>query len=157
MNAKSKIMVKYAEGVIEMNTTFAKMMQNPLSDEYALLLKTRQDFPTFTVSTREIKRNPNKDTYKGLTYEYMKNYIILHSSSEEKDTAVAEFDEKILISKCHGTHLRYPTIKKWFLEKYPEVAKFCSSEDESEEQKKDTTKQNVVPMQSENQPEDEAA
>ena len=33
MNAKSKLMVKYAEGVIEMNTTFAKMMQNPLSDQ----------------------------------------------------------------------------------------------------------------------------
>ena len=27
MNAKSKLMVKYAEGIIEMNTTFAKMMQ----------------------------------------------------------------------------------------------------------------------------------
>ena len=37
MNAKSKLTVKYAEGVIEMNTTFAKMMQNPLSEEYALL------------------------------------------------------------------------------------------------------------------------
>ena len=32
MNAKSKLMVKYAESVIEMNTTFAKMMQNPLSE-----------------------------------------------------------------------------------------------------------------------------
>ena len=52
MNAKSKLLVKYAEGVIEMNTTFAKMMQNPLSDEYALLQRTRQDFPTFAVRTR---------------------------------------------------------------------------------------------------------
>ena len=145
MNAKSKIMVKYAEGVIEMNTTFAKMMQNPLSDEYALLLKTRQDFPTFTVSTREIKRNPNKDTYKGLTYEYMRNYIILHSSSEEKDAAVAEFDEKILISKCHGTHLRYPTIKKWFLAKYPEVAKFGAIEAANETQEEETKSENVIP------------
>ena len=29
MNAKSKLLVKYAEGVIEMNTTFAKEMRNP--------------------------------------------------------------------------------------------------------------------------------
>lgn len=157
MNTKSKIMVKYAEGVIEMNTTFAKMMQNPLSDEYALLQRTRQDYPAFAVRTRKIKSNPNKDTYKGLTYGYMRDYIILHSSSEEMDAAIAEFDEKILISKCHGTHLRYPTIKKWFLEKYPEIAKFCSPEGESEEQEKDTPKQKVVTMQSENQTEDEAA
>ena len=33
MNAKSRMRVFYAEGIIEMNTTFAKMMQNPLSDE----------------------------------------------------------------------------------------------------------------------------
>ena len=71
MNAKSTLKVKYAEGIIEMNTTFAKMMQNPLSDEYALLQKTRMDFPTFAVRTRQIKSNPKKDTYKGLTYEYM--------------------------------------------------------------------------------------
>ena len=29
MNAKSKLMVKYAEGVIEMNTTFAKENAEP--------------------------------------------------------------------------------------------------------------------------------
>ena len=75
MNAKSKLMVKYADGVIEMNTTFAKEMRNPLSEEYALLQRTRQDFPTFVVRTRKIKSNPHKDTYKGLTYEYMRDYI----------------------------------------------------------------------------------
>ena len=75
MNAKSKLLVKYAEGVIEMNTTFAKEMRNPLSDEYALLQKVKMENPGFTVSRRQIKSNPKKDTYKGLTYEYMKKYI----------------------------------------------------------------------------------
>jgi hypothetical protein len=54
MNAKSKMKVFYAEGIIEMNTTFAKMTQNPLSDEYALLQKTRMENPTFTVRRRQI-------------------------------------------------------------------------------------------------------
>ena len=57
-----------------MNTTFAKEMRNPQSDEYALLQRTRQDFPTFAVRTRQINTNPKKDTYKGLTYAYMKMY-----------------------------------------------------------------------------------
>ena len=64
MNAKSKMKVFYAEGIIEMNTTFAKMTQNPLSDEYALLQKTRMENPTFTVRRRQIKANPKKDTYR---------------------------------------------------------------------------------------------
>lgn len=147
MNAKSKLMVKYAEGIIEMNTTFAKMMQNPLSDEYALLQRTRQDFPAFAVRTRQIKTNPKKDTYKGLTYEYMREYIILHTTAEGRTKALAEFDEMILISKCHGQSLRYPTIKKWFLAQYPDVAKFGTEvADQSEKTCEETKSQNVVPF-----------
>ena len=160
MNAKSKLMVKYAEGVIEMNTTFAKMMQNPLSEEYALLQRTRQDFPTFAVRTRQIKSNPHKDTYKGLTYEYMRDYIILHTTPEKEAEAVAEFDEMVLISKCHGKTLRYPTIKKWFLKEYPEVAKFGAVETapkvQEEDKSDETNSQNVLPMP-EAQPEKKTA
>jgi hypothetical protein len=147
MNAKSKLTVKHADGVIEMNTTFAKMMQNPLSDEYALLQKTRMDFPTFAVRTRQIKSNPNKDSYKGLTYEYMKMYIKTHETEEQAKEIIAYLDDQILISKCHSQRLRYPTIKKWFLAKYPDVAKFGIVEvaklDENTEEVKS---QNVVPF-----------
>lgn len=148
MNAKSKLSVKYAEGVIEMNTTFAKMMQNPLSEEYALLQRTRQDFPTFAIRRRQIKSNPHKDTYKGLTYGYMRDYIILHTAPENEAEAVAEFDEMVLISKCHGKSLRYPTIKKWFLAKYPEVAQF-GVEPEAVEDAAETQEQKVIPYNAE--------
>ena len=150
MNAKSKLKVIYAEGVIEMNTTFAKMMQNPLSDEYAMLQRVRTDNPTFTVRRRQIKTNPKKDTYKGLTYEYMKMYIKTHESKETVQEVLDYLDEQILISKCHGQRLRYPTIKKWFLAKYPDVAKFgtfeVETEAEVEAQKICTKNQNVIPM-----------
>ena len=150
MNAKSKLKVIYAEGVIEMNTTFAKMMQNPLSDEYAMLQRVRTDNPTFTVRRRQIKTNPKKDTYKGLTYEYMKMYIKTHESKETVQEVLDYLDEQILISKCHGQRLRYPTIKKWFLAKYPDVAKFgtfeVETEAEVEAQKTCTKNQNVIPM-----------
>ena len=148
MNAKSKLSVKYAEGVIEMNTTFAKMMQNPLSEEYALLQRTRQDFPTFAICRRQIKSNPHKDTYKGLTYGYMRDYIILHTAPENEAEAVAEFDEMVLISKCHGKSLRYPTIKKWFLKEYPEVAQF-GVEPEAVEDAAETQEQKVIPYSAE--------
>ena len=124
MNAKSKMKVFYAEGIIEMNTTFAKMTQNPLSDEYALLQKTRMENPTFAVCRRQIKTNPKKDTYKGLTYEYMEHYIGTHEPDDQVDEVLAHFEELKLISQCHGQRLRYPTIKKWFLNRYPDVAQF---------------------------------
>lgn len=150
MNPKSRLSVKYAKSVIEVNTIFAKMMENPMSDEYALLQKIKMENPGFTVRHRQIKTNPKKDTYKGLTYEYMRDYIITHTSPEEELAAVAEFDEMILVSKCHGKSLRYPTIKKWFLAKYPEVAKFgaIEAEDKSqkEEQPEEPKGQNVIPM-----------
>ena len=129
MNAKSRLSIKYAESVIEMNTTFAKEMRNPLSEEYALLQRTRLDFPTFAIRTRQIKSNPHKDTYKGLTYDYMRDYIILHTTPEKEAEAVAEFDEMVLISKCHGKTLRYPTIKKWFLKKFPEIKQYKEKHD----------------------------
>ena len=160
MNAKSKLLVKYAEGVIEMNTTFAKEMRNPLSDEYALLQKTKMENPGFTVSRRQIKSNPKKDTYKGLTYEYMKKYIKLHETKEEAEKVIAYLEDQILISKCHSQRLRYPTIKKWFLAKYPEVAKFGIVEDEdqnndqTEAQTTETENQNVIPMNKVSQPEE---
>ena len=151
MNTKSRLSVKYAKSVIEVNTTFAKMMQNPLSDEYALLQKIKMENPGFTVCRRQIKSNPKKDTYKGLTYEYMKMYIKAHETKEEAKKVIDYLEDQILISKCHGQRLRYPTIKKWFLAKYPEVAKFGvvennDDQDQNEEQAEESKNQNVIPM-----------
>ena len=156
MNAKSRMRVFYAEGIIEMNTTFAKMMQNPLSDEYALLQKTRMENPTFTVRRRQIKKNPNKDTYKGLTYSYMENYIRTHEEGENVQKVLDQFEELKLISQCHGKRYRYSTIKKWFLAKYPEVAKFGLEplfEDEAADDVKNTATQEPIPFTASTAPE----
>ena len=124
MNAKSKMKVLHNESAIELNKTFAKMVENPFSEEYAFLQKIRQDYPDYKVRVREIKKNLSKESYKGLTYQYMRDYIITHVAPEMEQAAVAEFDELVLISKCHSQARRYPIIKKWFLDKYPEVAMF---------------------------------
>lgn len=148
MNAKSKMKVLHNESAIEMNKTFAKMVENPFSEEYAFLQKIRQDYPQYKVRIREIKKNPHKETYAGLTYEYMRDYIILHSTKEEEIEAVAEFNEMLLISRCHSKANRYPAIKKWFLAKYPEVAEFGMT---AKEENSDTQNSKVVdlPQQSE--------
>lgn len=141
MNAKSKMKVLHAKRVIEMNTTFAKMIENPFSEEYAFLQKIRQDYPEYKVTIREINKNPNKETYAGLTYQYMRDYIILHSTPEEEADAVAEFDEMLLISRCHSKGHRYPVIKQWFLAKYPEIKDFGTNTAEKEKAAEQTNEE----------------
>lgn len=142
---KNALYIDFANDKIVMTTTFAKKCQNTASAEYAQLQSVRRDYPTFAVTTRQIKSNPNKETYAGLTYEYMRNYIITHASDETREMQVAEFDELILISKCQTKAKRYPTIKKWFLVKYPAIAKFGMAAD-AEEKGEETNTQNVIPM-----------
>ena len=106
---------------IVMDRTFYKNSSNIRFEEYAMLQRARQDYPTYTPVIKRIKRNPNKETYKGLTYAYMDRYIEGHGNSEE---IMAEYRELRLISECHGKARRYPAIKKWFLKKYPEIETF---------------------------------
>lgn len=121
---KNTLKICHKTGVIVMDATFAKKSENTMSAEYAHLQQVRRDYPTYKVIRRTIKRNANKKTYNGLTYGYMKDYILKHGTKEERQKNLAEYNEMILISKCHGKAYRYPVIKRWFLEKYPEIAEF---------------------------------
>ena len=145
MNPKSRVRVYHENGKIEMNKIFAKMSENPFTEEYAFLQKLRGDYPAYTVTVREIKKNTTQEHYAGLTYGYMKAYIKSHGSEKERAEHLAIFEEMELISKCHSKGKRYPAIKSWFLETYPEVAKFGCMD--APEQKQDT-KDNVISMPS---------
>ena len=100
---KNTLKLDHENGLIVMDRTFAKKAENTMSTEYAHLQNVRRDYPTYQVIRREIKKNPNTEHYKGLTYQYMRDYIILHTSPEKEAEAVAEFDEQLLISRCHST------------------------------------------------------
>jgi hypothetical protein len=110
---------------IVMDRTFYKNSSNIRFEEYGMLQRARQDYPTYTPVIRRIKRNPNKETYKGLTYAYMELYIQNHEDAEAQMT---KYKELRLISECHGKARRYPAIKKWFLKQYPEIEQFGAEE-----------------------------
>lgn len=121
---KNTLKINHAERTITMDRTFAKNAENTMSAEYSHLQSVRRDYPTYTVVRRQIKKNPNKECYKGLTYEYMENYITTHEEGENRVLVLKEFAEMRLISECHSKAHRYPVIKNWFLNKYPEIANF---------------------------------
>ena len=120
----SAIRIDHFEKKILISKTFEKAAHNPNSREYKELMEVMNTHPTYQLAQRAIKKNAKKETYAGLTYEFMRDYIILHSTPEEEAVAVAEFDELILVSKCHSKSQRYPVIKKWFLTKYPQADDF---------------------------------
>lgn len=121
---KNILKINHKDCKIIMDRTFAKLAENTRSEEYAHLQQVRRDYPQYEVEQRQIKTNPNKETYAGLTYDYMRNYINTHVPTESKVEIMAEFDEMILLSKCHRVAKRYPTIKKWFLAKFPEIVSY---------------------------------
>jgi len=106
------------------------------TNEYNALQAVRRDFPNFALAVRTIKTNAAQEHYKGLTYDYMKWYIGKYEPSETIQTVLAEYEKTLDICQCHSEGKRYPTMKKWFLEKYPEIITFGMPE--REESKDDT-------------------
>ena len=121
---KNVIRVDFAKKRIVMDRAFAKNCANPAIDEYTQLQRVRQDYPNFTVSTRTCKSNPEKESYKGLTYEYMEHYILTHEGKDTVLEVLDEYNELRLLAECHSRSRRYPVIKRWFLAKYPEIMEF---------------------------------
>ena len=116
---KNYVRIDRANRQIVMDRTFARLSQIVGSEEYNRLQTARRDYEGFNVVTRTIRRNDKKECYRGLTYDYMERYILLHDKADERKK---EFDELRLIAECHSK--RYPVIKQWFLKQYPEIAKF---------------------------------
>ena len=131
------IRLDFDKNLIILNSTFAKKARRIGSPEYNQLPEVHSEFSTFKVVQRQIKKKPDQEHYKGLTYDYMRAYIAEtvgkdNAADEEREAAVKEaldvLESKILISKCHSNTQRYPAIRKWFLATYPEVKEVFKSD-----------------------------
>lgn len=116
---KNDLRIDFTKNEIIMSRSFEKCASIAGSEEYRRLQLVRQDYPSFSVVRRSIKKAPTKETYAGLTYTYMETYIASH---ENADVNMKTYGELRLIGACHK--VSYPTIKKWFLETYPEIVEF---------------------------------
>ena len=118
--------VNAAARTIEMTSKkFATAAAKFGTDEYKALQEVRRDYPGFKVAVVAARKAP-KSSYKGLTYEYMENYILSHD--DEKNSAMKEYmglraltDEA---EEACAESVNYQEIKTWFLDKYPAIAAF---------------------------------
>ena len=132
---KTDLYLEFDKNAIIMTSTFVKKCRDTNSAEYAQLQSVRRDYPNYHVATRQIKHNTEMEHYKGLSYAYMEDYIRTHETGKDLIAVLNEFGEMIHLSKCHSK--RYPVIKQWFLDKYPEIVKYGMPKD-SEKEAQDT-------------------
>ena len=114
------------KNAIEMTKKFANAAKKFGTVEYKQLQEARKDYPTFKVVTVSRKTPAKKETYKGLTYEYMELYIVKHD--DEEQSIMAEYkmlrgtsEEAI---EALAESLTYQEMREWFLNKFPAIAEF---------------------------------
>ena len=81
--------------------------------EYETWKAYRQDFPNATMETKSIKKNPNKKSYKHLTYANIERYLKVQPNSAE---LLKEFEMKRATTRIEKNP--YHEVLKWFLEKF---------------------------------------
>ena len=87
------------------------------------------------------ERNLREDTIRHYRQSYlrfyryfdrtMEDYILTHGDVDEVKKNLATYEEMLLIAECHSRSRRYPAIKSWFLEMYPEVVSFGTFEEKA--------------------------
>ena len=96
------------------------------SDAYKELQNARRDNPGFEIVTITRTVKTQRETYKGLTYEYMERYIESHDDDER--TIWAEYKmyrgEPLDPADKLPVAYTYNQMKVWFLGKYEAIAKF---------------------------------
>ena len=78
---KNTLKINHENRTLVMDKTFAKAASFVGSNEYNLLQDARRDYPTYQVTLRSIKKKEDKESYRGLTYQYMENYIATHANA----------------------------------------------------------------------------
>lgn len=122
---KETFKLNHADETIELTKQFAKASGKYNSEEYKLLMEVKKDFPNYKIVVKDTpKRKQSKDSFKGLTYDYMERYIQKQGNDEEILKAFNELRKKENTNDKLTERATYGEIKKWFLNTFPEVKEF---------------------------------
>ena len=112
---------------IEVTKSFYQKANRVGTPEYHELMEVRRNFPMYRVVVKQTK---SKDSFKGLTYEYMAKYILAHDDKEGSNMAVFNELRGTIVEgddELQAESLTYGEIKLWFLDTYPEIKNFHES------------------------------
>ncbi len=114
--------ILYGKKVIELTKSEMKTAEIYGTEMFKALLDAQKSFPDFEI---QVKAPASKrDNYKGLTREFMKNYIADHDDDEH--SIMAEFNTLCGLDaeghkKTFAAVASYGELRMWFLAKSPEL------------------------------------
>ena len=118
--------INYITMTIEMTKAESKAAGKFGTDAYKDLIAALQQFPNYKILVVTRAATKKSGDFKGLTYDYMEKYITSHD--DEKKSIMAEYKdlrgESDEAKDALADSCSYQGIRKWFLEKYPEIAQF---------------------------------
>ncbi|MBD8968171.1 MAG: hypothetical protein EGR88_04105 [Ruminococcus sp. SR1/5] len=139
----AKMVIKMmSETEAQVTKAFAKNAVIFGTSEYKLWKEYRKDFPNAKMVTKTIKKNPEKKTYKNLTYKNMELFIKVQPvEKDENDNVIdymKEFERQKLMAKVQANP--YKSVLAWFLEKFKDYStykEFFKKLEEEEKNKKE--------------------
>lgn len=125
MNARSLFAYDFSKRSIIVSATTLKKARNPQSAECKMLLQMLSEHPNFEVIEKTIQRKAGKQTYKGLTFGTMEDYIRTQTNSQKQ---MEVYQAVRRMSKIKGKE--YALTKHWFLQSYPAYKEKAIAEQE---------------------------
>ncbi len=120
---KNAIKVNTKNREIVLTKKFEKASTRFGTEEYDALQEVRTAYPNYRVVVKKTQKK--KESFKGLTYSFMENYIATHDNSEaimDEYNNLRGFSEAAVALGMES--VSYGEIKEWFLNKYPEIRAF---------------------------------
>ena len=98
--------------------------------EYKLWREYLKEFPNATMTTKTIKKNADKKTYRNMTYKNMELFI---EAQENSEALMKEYKRERQMSKIHTSP--YRAVLAWFCQKfedYDNYKEFFKDKEEKE-------------------------
>ena len=103
--------INFTTKTITITKSFCKLAQDPMSEEYNILMTFRKDFPEYTILTSAPKA---RKTHRKITYDKMLKYI---DCQKDSNILLKRFAEVRILSKSFESP--YNFVYKWFMETFP--------------------------------------
>lgn len=114
---KKKAIIYIDDTTAQVTKAFEKQARIFGTEEYKLWKAYREDFPAAKMVTKTIKKNPNKKSYKNLTYANMELFI-----TEQNSELLMELKKQIKLSKVQSNP--YRAVLAWFLSEFPKYDEY---------------------------------
>ena len=109
--------VDFAKNAIVITRDFARRASIVGTPEFKRLSELCNAYPSLTVITRTARKGASKISTKGLTMEFMENYIT-HRCPDDKKL----YNRQVEVSKAFKSPYMY--LRKWFVGSYSDWAKY---------------------------------